>query len=177
MAHLFQIRLLTTQHASADTVRLWLERSGDSIPLDIEIYLRVAAPNQGLEPSSSRTRRACSPLTPLISPWNIPSFSGHQSSPQYLGHAHSHPPPPSNVPIIMPPSPPPHSNDWDSPILVNHASDKSVNTVSRVSMHWGHIAFFYLVEQMHRWERFVFRFDKQFTSMGALKSINGMFEP
>ncbi len=26
---------------------------------------------------------------------------------------------------------------------------------------------------MHRWERFVFRFDKQFTSMGALKSING----
>jgi hypothetical protein len=40
-------------------------------------------------------------------------------------------------------------------------------------MHWGHIAFFYLVEQMHRWERFVFRFDKQFTSMGALKAING----
>ena len=40
-------------------------------------------------------------------------------------------------------------------------------------MHWGHIAFFYLVEQMHRWERFIFRFDKQFTSMGALKAING----
>jgi len=26
---------------------------------------------------------------------------------------------------------------------------------------------------MHRWERFVFRFDKQFISMGALKSISG----
>ena len=41
-------------------------------------------------------------------------------------------------------------------------------------MHWGHIAFFYLVEQMHRWERFVFRFDKQFASLSALKGINGM---
>lgn len=40
-------------------------------------------------------------------------------------------------------------------------------------MHWGHIAFFYLVEQMHRWERFVFRFDKQFASLSALKGING----
>lgn len=55
---------------------------------------------------------------------------------------------------------------------MNH-TERHVNVVSRVSMHWGHIAFFYLVEQMHRWERFIFRFDKQFTSMGALKSING----
>jgi hypothetical protein len=40
-------------------------------------------------------------------------------------------------------------------------------------MHWGHIAMFYLVGQIHRWERFVFRFDKQFSSMAALKSITG----
>lgn len=40
-------------------------------------------------------------------------------------------------------------------------------------MHWGHIAFFYLAEQMHRWERFVFRFDKHFTSISALKALAG----
>lgn len=44
---------------------------------------------------------------------------------------------------------------------------------SKGSMHWGHIAFYYLTEQMHRWERFVFRFDKQFHSISALKSIVG----
>ena len=43
----------------------------------------------------------------------------------------------------------------------------------RKNMHWGHIAFYYLVEQMHRWERFVFKFDKQFASIGALKAIEG----
>lgn len=42
-------------------------------------------------------------------------------------------------------------------------------------MHWGHIAFYYLVEQMHRWERFIFRFDKQFASISALKSVEGPF--
>ncbi|KAJ3483625.1 hypothetical protein NLJ89_g12047 [Agrocybe chaxingu] len=70
----------------------------------------------------------------------------------------------------MPPSPAGNQDGW-APHTSSH--DRPANVVSRVSMHWGHIAFFYLVEQMHRWERFVFRFDKQFTSMGALKSING----
>ncbi|KAG5643035.1 hypothetical protein DXG03_001647 [Asterophora parasitica] len=37
------IRLLTTQQASADTIRLWLERSGDTVPLDIEIFLHVTS--------------------------------------------------------------------------------------------------------------------------------------
>lgn len=41
------------------------------------------------------------------------------------------------------------------------------------TLHWGHIAFYYLTEQMHRWERFVFRFDRQFGSINALKSITG----
>jgi len=73
--------------------------------------------------------------------------------------------------IVMPPSPTsPHHDGWGP-----NSQDRPANMVSKVSMHWGHIAFFYLVEQMHRWERFVFRFDKQFTSMGALKSITGMF--
>jgi hypothetical protein len=42
------------------------------------------------------------------------------------------------------------------------------------NLHWGHIAVYYLVQQMHRWERFVFRFDKGFGSIAALKSITGL---
>ena len=45
----------------------------------------------------------------------------------------------------------------------------------RKNLHWGHIAFYYLVEEMRRWERFVFRFDKQFATIGALKSIEGPY--
>lgn len=44
------------------------------------------------------------------------------------------------------------------------------------TQHWGHIAFYYLTEQMHRWERFVFRFDRQFGSISALKSITGKLQ-
>ncbi|PPQ78248.1 hypothetical protein CVT25_011707 [Psilocybe cyanescens] len=165
-----KIRLLTTQHSSADTIRLWLERSGDTVPLDIEIFLRVANSKESPEATAVRLRRTSSQLAPISAPgWNV-SFPASNSSPHYIV---AHPPlPPSvgNVAIIMPPSPPPHHDSWGpSPPVV----ERQANAVSRVSMHWGHIAFFYLVEQMHRWERFVFRFDKQFTSMGALKSING----
>ncbi len=39
---------------------------------------------------------------------------------------------------------------------------------------WGHIAMFYLTEQMPRWKRFVFRFEKSFESMAALKTISRM---
>jgi hypothetical protein len=56
-------------------------------------------------------------------------------------------------------------------------SSQSNTHNSRTSAHWGHVAVFYLVEQMHRWERFVFRFDKQFASMAALRSINGKSTP
>ncbi len=59
------------------------------------------------------------------------------------------------------------------PLLVNPERSSSSQQRLRKNMHWGHIAFYYLVEQMHRWERFVFRFDKQFTSIGALKAIEG----
>ncbi|KAF9543224.1 hypothetical protein CPC08DRAFT_676102 [Agrocybe pediades] len=148
-----KIRLCTNQHASADTVRLWLERSGDTLPLDIEIHLRASGPSQGPETLSARPRR-------------------HQSAAHFVAvHAHPLPATGMHVPIIMPASPPPHSDGWSSPTSLG--SERSANVTSRSSMHWGHIAFFYLVEQIHRWERFVFRFDRQFTSMGALKSING----
>lgn len=42
-------------------------------------------------------------------------------------------------------------------------------------MHWGYIAFFYLAEQMHRWQRFVFRFDKKFATIHALKHVVGVY--
>ena len=50
-----QIRLVTTQDAPADTIRLWLERSGRSIPLDIEIFLQF--PQNENTNSTPRRRR------------------------------------------------------------------------------------------------------------------------
>lgn len=72
----------------------------------------------------------------------------------------------------MPPSPT-SSQESLSPPFGGHGHERSSNPLPPASMHWGHIVFFYLSQQMKRWERFVFRFDKQFTSMGALKAING----
>ena len=67
---------------------------------------------------------------------------------------------------------------YASPPILQGASSNATRCPSqsaknRGSIHWGHIAFYYLAEQMHRWERFVFRFDKRFASTDALKSIIG----
>jgi len=152
---------VTNQSATADTIRLWLERSGDKVPLDIEIYLRVTGlSNEG---SSNRTR----PVSPT--PWlQPPSPPPHYVIP--------HPPgtaillPPAHTPIIVPQSPS-HHDSWGSP---PPPSSRNTPQAQR-NAHWGHIAIFYLIEQMHRWERFVFRFDRQFPSMSALKSIAGTY--
>ncbi|KAH7924933.1 hypothetical protein BV22DRAFT_1012275 [Leucogyrophana mollusca] len=153
-----KIRLNTTQSASADTIRLWLERAGDKVPLDIEIFLRVSGTSSE---GPSRTR----PVSPM--PW-----SHHPPSPP-PHYVIAHPPggapimlPPAHTPIIVPHSPP-HHDTWGS------ASPSSRTPQAQRSIHWGHIAIFYLIEQMHRWQRFVFRFDKQFSSISALKSISG----
>ncbi|KAF8548828.1 hypothetical protein OG21DRAFT_1515876 [Imleria badia] len=155
-----KIRLVTNQSASPDTIRLWLERSGDKVPLDIEIYLRVSG--SSAEPSSRA--RASSP-TPWIPP-----------PPSPPAHYVLHPPPgaaillpPAQTPIIVPQSPSHHDAWGASP---PPPSSRSCPQTQR-NTHWGHIAIFYLIEQMHRWQRFVFRFDKQFPSISALKSING----
>lgn len=163
-----QIRLLTTQNASADTIRLWLERSGDSVPLDIEIFLRV---RESPDCSSRRRRRSLSPIDSPPPLWAIPLGppTSHYVMPPPHG-SHTVILPPAQVPVILPPSPGYH-DPWSS---VDHQNDRTAPAQSRTSLHWGHIAIFYLVEQMHRWERFIFRFDKQFTSMGALKSISGV---
>lgn len=74
-----------------------------------------------------------------------------------------------------PPSPPHSHAEWDMPPLLANPDRGALSQQRlRKNMHWGHIAFYYLVEQMHRWERFVFKFDKQFASIGALKAIEGM---
>jgi hypothetical protein len=161
-----QIRLLTTQNSSADIIRLWLERSGSKVPLDIEIYLRVN--NKGSSEAVSRPR----PASPT---WGH-SFPPHQS---VGGHyVIPHPPhpsttipilPPAHTPIIVPP-PPSTYDAW--PSSPGSPTEKSFPP-SRTCMHWGYIVVYYLVQQMHRWERFVFRFDKHFPSMSALKAISG----
>ncbi|KAG9311591.1 hypothetical protein JVU11DRAFT_7800 [Chiua virens] len=153
----FELPHLTSDLACPDTT----QRSGDKVPLDIEIYLRVNG--SSVEPSSRA--RASSP-TPWIPP--PPSPPTHYILP--------HPPPgtailipPAQTPIIVPQSPS-HHDTWGA--TTPPPPSRSCPQVQR-NTHWGHIAIFYLIEQMHRWERFVFRFDKQFPSISALKSING----
>ncbi|KAF8872510.1 hypothetical protein BD779DRAFT_1452696 [Infundibulicybe gibba] len=173
-----KIRLLTTQNTSPDTIRLWLERSGSSIPLDIEIFLRVAnSKSSASESIPGRRRRSASPNHPGSATWAFPMTHHHIAGHYVIPHpSHAPPPtipvlPPAHTPIIVPPSPS-HSDAW-SPSPPPSVSERPSSNASRMSTHWGHIAIYYLVEQMHRWERFIFRFDKQFTSVGALKSIAG----
>lgn len=155
-----KIRLVTTPYANADTIRLWLERSGTAIPLDIEIFLQVHTAS-----SKAARRRSLSPIRHAFLP------------PIGAQYVHIPPPPPMippQNPFLTPPSPtlipvdsPPSTPSTQSP------ATPTAGTFSKTSLHWGHIAFYYLVEQMHRWERFIFRFDKQFASVTALKSVIG----
>ncbi|KAH7912621.1 hypothetical protein BJ138DRAFT_1060682 [Hygrophoropsis aurantiaca] len=154
-----KIRLNTTQSSSPDTIRLWLERSGDKVPLDIEIFLRVVGTSSE---GSSRTR----PVSPLSWSHQPPSPPPH--------YVLANPPggtpimlPPAHTPIIIPHSPT-HHDSWSSSSPTSSRSPQSQR-----SIHWGHITVFYLIKQMHRWQRFVFRFDRQFLSISALKSIFG----
>jgi hypothetical protein len=84
--------------------------------------------------------------------------------------------PPSHTPVIIPPSP--NQHPWPGQAVALEGNERSAETNEKAKLvknidHWGHIAFFYLVEQMHRWERFVFRHDRNFASIGALRSISG----
>lgn len=154
-----QIRLLTSQNASADTIRLWLERSGDTVPLDIEIFLRVCSGPSTIEPMRARSVSP-SPWAGAAPTTYVVAHIGNMGTPTTITHS---------TPIIIPHSP---SHDpWSSP--PPSASSAQQGSQSKSSTHWGYIAIYYLVAQMHRWKRFVFRFDKQFGSMQALKSIAG----
>ncbi|KAJ7773839.1 hypothetical protein B0H16DRAFT_113382 [Mycena metata] len=191
-----KIRLFTNQRSSPDTIRLWLERSGANVPLDIEIYLRVVTPG-ALSPdavagSPYTSRRRFSPHHPLHhfahppAPTPLPPLFG--TGPLSLslglgagGASHAVLVPhftPSVTPFIVPQ---PHHGGWESPPPLTvyhqlghgHAQGLGGQEGGGTAAHWGHIAVYYLVQQMHRWERFVFRFDKAFGSIGALKSIIG----
>lgn len=156
---------MTNQSASPDTIRLWLERSGRALPLDIEIFLRVnpqfGSDDHGVPPIS----RSPSPAGWTIVP------PPHGMAHYVYQHAHTGHPnaiqilPPSHTPAIIV-SPNPQHHPWASP-----------SPPCEPSGHWGHIVFYYLVQQMRRWERFVFRYDKQFPTIAALKSIAGTSYP
>jgi hypothetical protein len=161
--------MVTNQYTSADTIRLWLERSGDAIPLDIEIYLRVSSSED-----PRRHRRSVSPpATPAATVWlNLP-----QDATYHLGPIASIPPAP--LPSSTPPPfiPPPATPEmWAAPTLASPVQNDRDPLMSHLANHWGHVAIYYLVARRHRWKRFIFRFDRQFATINALKSINGLYD-
>ncbi|KAF8900330.1 hypothetical protein CPB85DRAFT_1377490 [Mucidula mucida] len=158
-----KMRLQTTPSKAPETVRLWLQRSGSTVPLDIEIHLRVKQPSLDAYPS----RRRSGLSSPSESLYAVPGyFAGPSTGPQYILTTHGTLPPatpfiissPSSPDIWAPPSPPPFSG---------RGSRTDGNTP------WGFVALYYLAEQMYRWERFVFKYDRQFSSISALKYITG----
>lgn len=169
---LSQVRLITTPTSSPELIRLWLERSGHTVPLDIEIYLRVTdqCPNATaslLNANQRRRRRSSGNLSTGSPSWT--PLSNAMTAPA---------PPHMTSPIPLPP----HfagnlagtgSMVVSGPPLYSQDSGPSLTAINRPSIHWAHIAFYYLVEQMPRWERFIFRYDKAFKSMTALASIAG----
>ncbi|KAI0938662.1 hypothetical protein AcW1_001666 [Taiwanofungus camphoratus] len=190
---LLLIRLVTTQATSPDTIRLWLERSGNTVPLDIEIFLRSHPPQQTVLEPHPRRRNPTAPIHGFADQWGV--NAGWASPP---GTAHAalggngpttylqqtpgiHILPLGQAPqfvvangagVVSAQAMHAHDDLWGMPPLVSSERAPSASRTKR-NMHWGHIAFFYLVEQMHRWERFVFRFDRQFASIAALKTIEG----
>ncbi|KAI9444202.1 hypothetical protein H4582DRAFT_2109346 [Lactarius indigo] len=170
---LSSIRLVTTPNASADTIRLWLERSGSRIPLDVEIFLHV--PDAAASTPLPRLRTRSSPQWPTFLSNNATTTT-HYVQIQASQPTTSIQIVPSTPPIVLPHSPPHY--DWPGSLTPPPPppplpSAVTTTSQSRASSHWGHIAIYYLVEQMHRWERFVFRFDRQFPSWQALKSVSG----
>lgn len=181
---------MTTPNSSPDTVRLWLERSGGSVPLDIEIFLRAQGPLR--ETPVMHRRSSTITLSTGGGGWGEwmdndwaatpgpPDTPGHAGGPAFI-HIPPHGPP-HFVPVTAIPNSPPihHHSVHAGPGPIYHevlpvSSWHHVCQHSRTTggMHWGYIAFFYLMQQMHRWERFVFRFDRQFSSINALKGMSG----
>ncbi|PCH44909.1 hypothetical protein WOLCODRAFT_77491 [Wolfiporia cocos MD-104 SS10] len=187
-----KIRLVTSQATSADTIRLWLERSGKSVPLDIEIFLVAQPVHTAVAEPLSRRRIAQGFVDWAIvggGGWTPPHAVAHHALGGNGAAAYVQVPATPGIHIL-----PLHGTGGTGllganipalhtatlaqvdigglPTLV--APERSVGAHrSKKNMHWGHVAFYYLTEQMHRWERFVFRFDKQFASIAALKSVEG----
>lgn len=177
---------------------MWLERSGYTVPLDIEIYLRVADQPAGNNANDSqrRRRRRSSGSLPHSPSWM--TFAPHNGVATHYVMPHSlHQPifptalptATTHVPFIPPLSPTNQDSLTQASIVSSNSgqtsgavdtrsSGTSVTANNRPNIHWAHIAFYYLIEQMPRWERFIFRYDKMFKSMTAIASINGaLYDP
>lgn len=126
-----RIRLVTSldDENSANIVRLWIERAGPSMLLDIEIYLRVPA---------SRASIPADCAAPML-----------HSGPGAMAMARR-----ARRRL----------DDLTGSVPVGNGSES-----------WGHVVVFYLKQQMHRWKRLVFRYDRVFSSLSAFKSISGGF--
>jgi len=164
----------STNSSSADALRLWLERSGTHTFLDIEILLQVSTtPCQSKQQSSSAVvphafTFVSMPPPAIVSGGVVVSSISH--TPGFV------PPSPS---VIVPHHPHVHTHSahsaayvYPSQVGVVQSPTTPVNS-TRSSGHWAHIAMYYLVEHIARWKRFVFRFDKPFPSLQALKGIIG----
>lgn len=168
-----QIRLVTSPLSSPDTVRLWLERSGPHVPLDIEVFLKVPNKTRG------RSQNSVTPawphtLPPVYQP--APILPPPPALPTGLVQPYTtipaiHIVPAAQTMMAAPPSP--TQDPWGLPD--DGPSWRGQPSPRGAAAQWGHVAVYYLVQQLHRWERFVFRCDKQFTSMSALKAIMGAY--
>ncbi|KAJ7579035.1 hypothetical protein C8J56DRAFT_335233 [Mycena floridula] len=175
-----KIRMLTLQQSSPDTIRLWIERSGPSVPLDIEIFLKVSKTSGDSSPSHRGRRRAASP-SPVYPSWAPAYNQTLANGVPSLNIVSQFGIPPATTPMIIPINPVNH-DAW-GPVTTGptyagerfspRADRYGTTSGNRSSTSWGYVALYYILEQMHRWERFVFRFQKQFPSIGALQSIYG----
>jgi hypothetical protein len=215
-----QIRLVTTPHTpSAETIRLWIERSGKDIPLDIEIYVRVplasvdSAGNSDLPLTSSvfsLSKKQRKRLRQLAAVNSLPGYGGAPYPPHIGANAAVKNAPRGDLKVLPPSTTPPivpsnqisdnflgsggiydrygvqhafssagargfvTSGPGSSPVMNSLGGDGTSEADRRDHVsHWGHVAIFYLVQEMKRWERFVFRFERSFSSMSALRNING----
>ncbi|KAF5381894.1 hypothetical protein D9757_007595 [Collybiopsis confluens] len=120
-----RIRLTTRLDHSADVIRLWLERSGPSMSLDIQIFLRVPQAKAAIPAECSSA---------VLSP--VAARRARRRIPGTL------------------------SDDGTYSIPIGSASEA-----------WGHVAVFYLKQQLPRWKRFIFRYERVFGSLSAFRTI------
>ena len=166
-----RIRLQTSFDSSPEIIRLWLERSGDRLPLDIEIFAKVG--DQAVGPNSNgqgrRRWRTSSTAAMLMAGWNV---THHGSQQQQHDVSLPPPPPPPLVQSHLTSNASSSRHSSCAPSSSTSTSTSTSTSSSRTAPHWAHMAVFYLTEHIQRWERFVFRFDRMFASAAALRSIS-----
>ncbi|KAG9008060.1 hypothetical protein FRB90_009135, partial [Tulasnella sp. 427] len=131
----------------AETIRLWLERSGTA-PLDVDITLtRTPGSSPIPERSHSSSRRRL-----------MHSVHAHHLSSFWSGAG------PSNHGL---------SSLSPSQMIQSASSRNDDNQGSGSDVAWGWIVFDYLIKNLGRWRRFRFIFNSSFPSIKALDEIKG----